>query len=101
MSSTKKWIIGIGGSEEDCVSFHFFVGTDEQVKQKLVDLVQEDREYEETEEMEEWVHGTEAVGEVEKRTLDKGGYAYHAYGCYENSHIDFSACPIEFVRYLQ
>lgn len=60
-----------------------FIGTEEEVKEKLLDMVQEDREKDEV----NWEYGTESVDDVQ----DGGCLEFYACGCYSDYHIDYSA----------
>ena len=86
----RKWIIGVGGSLMDDVRVFTFTGTKKQAKQKLLDMVNEDRREEEACNGEEWWSGTESVDEVDEQADDH----LYAYACWDNYHIDYSATPV-------
>lgn len=79
------WIIGIGGTNLDGVILYKFNGTVQEVKQKLLDMVKEDK----ASDIENWDFGTEILSEV----LDQTGVEneFYAYGCYYDYHIDYTA----------
>ena len=79
------WIIGIGNSAANGVKMLRFQGTKEDVKYKLISLVQEDKESD----LNCWERGTENIEDV--RSEDGLGYEFYAYGCYHDYHIDYTA----------
>lgn len=78
-----KWVIGICDTEGDGVDLVGFYGTEDEMKAKLVEMVQNDREYSDS-----YVGGTESVDEVAVRYSGTELYACGSYSCY---HIDYSA----------
>lgn len=67
-----------------------FIGTKEEVKRKLLDMIQEDRE----EDKVNWEYGTETVDDVQ----DRGCLEFYAYGCYSDYHIDYSAVLLVYLE---
>jgi len=86
----KDWIIGVGGSELDNVIVYKFTGTTDDAKQKLIDMVNSDREHD----LDDWDFGNESVADV---ATFAGGKLY-AYGCWRSYHIDYTATPIDTVK---
>ena len=78
-----EYIIGVCNTEADGVCLYRFTGTEEQMKEKMLEMVKQDR----CTDSEAWTHGTEAVEDIEERGL----HELYAYGSYENYHIDYSA----------
>ena len=89
----KDWIIGIGGSDADDVIVYKFTGTIDDAKQKLVDLVREERD---GIDLDDWDFGTESVGDV---SVSPRGKLY-AFGCYRDFHTDYSATPLDMVMMI-
>ena len=91
------WIIGIGGSDMDDVKTYLVSGTEEQVKQHLVNLILEDRKTIETESGESFEYGSESIEEI-----DTFGGHTHFYGSavYSESHRDYSATLVQNVTEL-
>jgi hypothetical protein len=79
----EQWIIGVCNTDCDGVDLIGFYGTEDEVKAKLVEMVQSDRL-----EDDGYEYGTESVGEVDDRYY---GAELYAYGCYYDYHIDYSA----------
>lgn len=81
-----EWIIAISSSDTEGIRILRYSGTEDHVKQKLIDLVAEDRNsLEET-----WNYGTETVEDVED--VSNGlGYEFYAIGNYEGFHVDYTA----------
>lgn len=77
------WIVSVGGSDMDAAYSDIVRGTQSDVCNYLYDLVEQDKiatdDY--------WTYGTESPEDVD---INPDGTLY-AYGCYENSHIDYSA----------
>lgn len=81
-----EWIIGICSSEADGVSIGKFTGTNAQIREKLFQLVQEDRENDK----DNWTHGTTEKDMVQDVGI-QGIREFYAYGSYHNYHIDYTA----------
>lgn len=93
--NTYDWIVGICNTGADGVTMYRFRGTIEEMKEKLVSLVSEDREND----TENWEYGTEEKEDVQVN--DNGlGYDLYAYGCYSDYHIDYSAKEWAHVEHL-
>ena len=84
-----NWIIGISNSEKDGVKLFKFFGSIEEVKEKLVSLVIEDRKEDEG----NWEYGSETIEDIEDKTY-KHGYEFYGYGSYNSYHIDYTAKEI-------
>lgn len=82
----KEWIIGICSSENDGIDLHRFKGSVEEVKRKLVDLVEKDMH----EDKENWEFGSLDLNLI---TDQSNGceHEFYAYGCYSNYHVDYTA----------
>lgn len=80
------WIIGVSNTEADGVALFRFRGTKDEIKQKLADLVNEDKERDE----EHWDYGCETVLNIVDES-NGCGWLYQAYGIYSGYHIDYTA----------
>lgn len=80
------WIIGISCSETDGVVLYRFYGNKEEVKEKLLSLIKEDKDND----VENWDYGCESVDDITDET-DIFGLSFYGYGCYEDYHIDYTA----------
>ena len=89
----KVYIIGIGGSNIDRVIIGRVIGTENQVKEYLLQLVKEDKENDE----DNYEHGTETIDDIEIMQLGE----MNAYGCYYDCHIDYTACPETLTKRLE
>lgn len=78
----EQWIIGVCNTDSDGVDLIGFFGTIEEIKVKLVEMVQLDSLEDEMD------YGTESVEEVD---VSWDGKELYAYGCYSDYHIDYSA----------
>lgn len=78
------WIIGICNSANDGVKLLRFYGTKDDVKEKLLQLVLEDREND----SENWDFGCETLEHIQDEHY---GYEFYGYGCYHDYHIDYTA----------
>ena len=87
----QEWIIGLGGSELDDVIVYKFTGTTEDAKQKLIDLINKERE---NHDPDDWEFGCDSVEDV---ATCSGGKLY-AYGCWRNFHTDYTATPLDIVE---
>lgn len=94
--SRYNWLIGVCNTDGDGVSMYQFFGTKEETKQKLVEMIDTDRNNIKEEGCDEWNHGTESVGDVEERGL----WELYAYGCYSNFHIDYSAVELAHIEHV-
>ena len=86
----KNYIIGIGGTEIDCVVISRVYGTEKQVKEHLLQLVMEDRKEDE----DRFDMGTDTIDEIE--VMDSG--EMNAYNCFSDYHIDYTACPEDYAE---
>ena len=81
----EQWIIGVCNTDCDGVDLFTFCGTEEEMKEKLVEMVRYDKENDDS-----YDFGTESSDEI--RTVCKGGdLELYAYGNYCNYHIDYTA----------
>lgn len=80
------WIIAISSSDMEGIRILRYSGTEDHVKQKLVDLVAADR----NSLKETWNFGTETVEDVED-VSNRLGYEFYAMGNYEGFRIDYTA----------
>lgn len=80
----RDWIIGMCNSGGEGVNMCLFYGDDTEIKQKLYELVCEDRECDENNRYE---YGCEGVDEIEGNEVD----GYYAYAVYYDYHIDYTA----------
>jgi hypothetical protein len=78
-----QWIVGVCNTDSDGVDLIGFYGTEDEMKAKLVEMVQEFRLEDDS-----YEYGTETVDEVDVRW---NGTELYAYGCYSDYHIDYSA----------
>jgi len=90
MEEKKVYIIGIGGTEIDCVVISRVRGTVQQVKEHLMELVMEDRKRDE----DDFDFGTNGVNEIEMMQSGE----MNAYNCFYDYHIDYSACPEDYAK---
>lgn len=87
----KDWIIAIANSAVNGVIICRFRGTDDEVKEKLLELLNQDKENDE----EAFDYGTEDI-----ESIDITGKEYNAYAIYSEYHIDYTAkcwCDVDFV----
>ena len=85
---SKKWIIGMSGSEWDDVCVYSFEGTKSQAKRVLVDLVKSDKK-----EFDNYDYGTEKVSDVEE---DNSG-VLRAGTTFSDCHNDYTATPMDVI----
>ena len=76
----KSWTIGIGGSDADGVEVQRVVGTEEQIKEYLFGLIQEEREEVKNEGYDRYEWGTEDISELEVRAYG----CIYGYNCFNN-----------------
>ena len=89
------WIVGICSSGADGVKLFRFYGSKDEMKQKLLSLINEDKEND----PECWDYGTECVDEIEAE--DNGlEYELYGYGCYTDYHIDYTAKEFAHVNWI-
>lgn len=79
----ENWIIGVGGSELDGVDIYRVFGRKTQVKQKMLQLIQETQSLDE----DSYESGTETIEDIEERP---NGSLY-ACVCFWYSHVDCEA----------
>ena len=81
-----NWIIGICNTGADGVVIYRFRGSIDEMKEKLLSLINKDR----NEDSENWDYGCESIDDI--RAEDNGlGYELYGYGCYYDYHIDYTA----------
>ena len=89
------WIIGICCTESDGVKLFRFYGSKDEMKEKLLSLINEDRKNDK----ECWDYGCECLDDISVE--DNGlGYELYGYGCYANYHIDYTAKEFAHVESL-
>lgn len=81
----RKWIIGICSSECNGVRICMFIGTNTEVKEKLVQLVLGDKANDEN----CWIQGSESIEDVED--VSGIGCEFCAYGSYSDYQIEYTA----------
>ncbi len=87
----KDWIIAIANSATNGAKIYRFRGTDDEVKERLLELLHQDKKNDE----ETFDYGTENV-----ESIDVTGKGYNAYAIYSEYHIDYAAkcwCDVDFV----
>ena len=89
----QEWIIGASGSNWDTVRVYRFTGTVAETKQKLLDMVNNERCN--LEPFSDWWGGTESVNDV---TLTSSGL--YAYGSWDDCHCDYTATPSDVVEWI-
>lgn len=85
------WIIAISSSESNGVVISRFLGTEDEAKALLVDLVKKDKEND----PDAFDYGTEDVSEVDDTRIE-----LNAYAVYSTYHVDYTAkkfCDVEFL----
>ena len=86
---SKKWIVGLSGSEWDDVCVYSFEGTKSQAKKMLADIVKADRK-----EDDRFDYGTTKVSEIVE---DQAG-VLHAASTFSSYHNDYTATPLDSIR---
>ena len=84
-----NWIIGISNSETNGVKLFKFFGSIDEVKEKLISMVIEDRKEDEG----NWEYGSETIEDIEDKSYNSG-YEFYGYGSYNSYHIDYTAKEI-------
>lgn len=80
------WVIGICSSEANGVRILRFRGSVEEMKAKLLSLIEADR----NRDSDNWEHGSENIEEIDD--LSNGlGYELYGYGNYVDYHVDYTA----------
>jgi len=86
----EDWIIGICNTGADGVVLNRFFGTEEEVKQLLLNMAKKDAANDES-----YEYGTEAIEELQK---DENGW--YACSCYPDYHIDYSAKRLSEISFV-
>lgn len=81
-----KWIIGISNAEVDGVRLYNYEGTVEQIKNRLISFIKEDRKNDK----ENWESGSETVAEISDESNGEET-CFYGYGSYSYYHIDYTA----------
>lgn len=81
-----KWIIGISNAEVDRVRLYNYEGTVEQIKNRLISFIKEDRKNDK----ENWESGSETVAEISDESNGEET-CFYGYGSYSYYHIDYTA----------
>ncbi len=89
----KDWIIAVSNSKADGVVINRFYGTEQEVKELLIRMVQEDRENDE----ESFECSTEEPEDVE----DCGSGTLNASATYTHYHIDYTAKEWAYVEHIK
>lgn len=89
---TLLWIIGKCCSEEDGIVFYKFTGTKTETKQKMVDMVLQDKENN----IDEYDYGSESIDDI----MEYLDYQLESTGVYSSYHIDYSAEPLKRITSL-
>lgn len=79
------WIIGICNTDADGVSIYKFYGDVIEMKEKIISLIEEDRNKDKG----NWEYGTKNTYDVLPIGMDE--YELYGYGCYSDYHIDYTA----------
>lgn len=79
------WIISVCCSESEGIRIMRYRGTTEEMKQKIVDLVLEDK----TNDEENYEYGSETIDDV--TNMDGLSYELYGYAVYKEYHIDYMA----------
>lgn len=87
------WIIGICSSGADGVCLFRFRGSKEELKNKLIAFIKEDRAKDE----DNWDFGCETADDIRDESTGTG-YEFYGYGCYHDYHIDYTAKEISHVE---
>ena len=80
------WIIGVCSSGSDGVKLYRFYGSKDEVKQKMLSMINEDRHNNE----DLWDFGCESVDDIADE-YNGTGYEFYGYSCYADYHIDYTA----------
>lgn len=83
-----KWIIGVCNSEGDGVSLYQFEGTEEQVKEEIVNMIISEKDDEDYE------YGSEETCQISTQ-YDGSLYGYANYSTY---HVDYSAKRLSYIK---
>jgi hypothetical protein len=89
----RDWIIAVCSSGSEGVYLSKFHGDDDEVKQKLYELLCEDKEYDKS-----YDYGCESVDDIENLYSCS---EYYAYAVYNDHHIDYTArelADIDFIK---
>ncbi len=86
-----NWIIAISNSDADNILIAKFHGNKEEVKEKLLEFINKDRENN----ADLWDHGCETVNEITAK--DNGGFDLYGYGSYVSHHIDYAAKEVSHI----
>jgi len=87
----ESYIIAIGGSNADGHNLYNYVGTEDEVKRLLLNLVKESRENDK----EGYTHGTETVDEIQSRPEE-----FYAYASFYDYHIDYTARKVSAMQWI-
>ena len=84
-----KWIIAIGNTEADGVRMLYAIGSVDQIKRALVELVMEDKSNDE----ESFDYGTEDISNVDETVDSKTNEVtvLNAYNVFSDYNIDYTA----------
>lgn len=89
------WIIGICSTRSNGVKIFRFRGSIEEMKQKILSLILEDK----TADDEDWIYGCEEIDEI--KAQDNGlGYELYGYGSYRDYEIHYTAKEFAHIDFL-
>ena len=96
-----NWIVAVCNTSGEGVDVFKFRGNKQEMKERLVSLIKEDRE---NANWDTWEHGTESTDEIVERSTIKeiveGNCVpeLYGYGCYYDYHIDYTAIEINHIK---
>ena len=79
----RDWIVAICNSASDGIDILKFRGSKQEMKEKLLSLIKEDKD---NEDFNIWEYGTESIDEIRDYDVELYGY-----GCYCDYHTDYTA----------
>lgn len=83
------WIVAICNSASDGIDILKFRGSKQEMKEKLLSLINEEKE----DDIELWEWGTESVDEIRDY-----GVELYGYGCYTDHHTDYTARELKHIQ---
>lgn len=95
----QDWIVGICDTGADGIAFVRLFGTEEEAKQKLFEMIMEEREENEKSEWSFSVFdfGTDSVEELQEDDKSVGGW--YGFNCYDDRHTDFTMIPFAEINF--
>lgn len=99
------WIVAICNTAGEGVDIFKFQGTKQEMKEKLLSLIEEDRYENDGSYLgEPWECGTESVDEISEISTIKEIVSgdsvteLYGYGCYQTFHIDYTAREVNHIE---